>query len=117
MADGTDSPNGEVTRPPLTLGIPKETAPGEHRVALTPTAMPALTKAGVRYRKPHACRHSFASILLSRGANLLAVQRAGGWKSATVMLSTYAKWIEDASEMQASEMQATMQASEKSEKK
>jgi integrase len=56
-----------------------------------------LTKAGVRYRKPHACRHSFASILLSRGANLLAVQRAGGWKSATVMLSTYAKWIEDAS--------------------
>jgi integrase len=56
-----------------------------------------LTKAGIRYRKPHACRHSFASILLSRGANLLAVQRAGGWKSATVMLSTYAKWIEDAS--------------------
>jgi proton-translocating NAD(P)+ transhydrogenase subunit alpha len=48
MADGTDSPNGEVTRPPLTLGIPKETAPGERRVALTPTAMPALTKAGVR---------------------------------------------------------------------
>jgi len=57
----------------------------------------ALAKAGVRYRKPHATRHSFASILLSRGANLLAVQRAAGWKSAQILLSTYAKWIEDAS--------------------
>jgi integrase len=56
-----------------------------------------LAKTGVRYRKPHATRHSFASILLSRGANLLAIQRAGGWKSAQILLSTYAKWIEDAS--------------------
>ncbi len=57
----------------------------------------ALTKAGVRYRKPHATRHSFASILLSRGANLLAIQRAGGWKSAQILLSVYSRWIEDAS--------------------
>jgi integrase len=57
----------------------------------------ALTKAGVRYRKPHATRHSFASILLSRGANLLAIQKAGGWSSAQILLVTYAKWIEDAS--------------------
>jgi integrase len=48
----------------------------------------ALTKAGVRYRKPHALRHSFASILLSRGANLLEVQEAGGWRSATILLMT-----------------------------
>jgi len=53
----------------------------------------ALTKAGVRYRKPHAMRHTFASILLSRGANLLEVQEAGGWRSATVLLTTYATWI------------------------
>jgi integrase len=53
----------------------------------------ALTKAGVRYRKPHNLRHSFASIRLSRGANLLEVQEAGGWRSATVLLTTYAKWI------------------------
>jgi integrase len=57
-----------------------------------------IAKAGVRYRKPHALRHSFASILLSRGANLLAIQKAGGWRSATVLLETYAKWIEEAEE-------------------
>jgi integrase len=56
----------------------------------------ALTKAGVRYRKPHNLRHSFASILLSRGANLLQVQEAGGWRSATILLSTYARWIREA---------------------
>ena len=54
----------------------------------------ALTKAGVRYRKPHNLRHSFASILLSRGENILKVQKAGGWSSATVLLKTYAHWID-----------------------
>jgi integrase len=62
----------------------------------------AVAKAGVRYRKPHATRHSFASILLSRGANLLAVQKAGGWRSASVLLETYSHWIEEAEEAPAS---------------
>ena len=39
----------------------------------------ALLKSGVRYRKPHNLRHAFASIRLSRGANILEVQEAGGW--------------------------------------
>jgi len=55
----------------------------------------ALTKAGVRYRKPHNLRHSFASILLSRGENLLKVQKAGGWRSATILLNVYGKWIDE----------------------
>jgi len=54
-----------------------------------------LKAAGVRYRKPHACRHSFASILLSRNAPLTYIQKMGGWKSATVLLGTYAKWVPD----------------------
>jgi NAD(P) transhydrogenase subunit alpha len=32
----------------LSVGVPKETFPGERRVALTPLAIPALTKAGLR---------------------------------------------------------------------
>jgi integrase len=53
----------------------------------------AIKLAGVRYRKMDALRHSFASILLSRGAPLLYVQRQGGWKGAAVLLGTYAKWM------------------------
>jgi integrase len=53
-----------------------------------------LRKAGVRYRFPEQLRHTFASALLSRGANLLYVQKAGGWKSAAVLLRVYAKYIE-----------------------
>lgn len=49
--------------------------------------------AGVRYRKPHALRHSWASLLLSRGANILAVTKAGGWSNALTLLRVYAKWI------------------------
>jgi integrase len=49
--------------------------------------------AGVRYRKPHALRHSWASLLLSRGANILAVTKAGGWANALTLLRVYAKWI------------------------
>jgi integrase len=56
----------------------------------------ALKKAGLAFRKPHTLRHSFASILLSRGANILAIQKAGGWRSAQVLLHVYAKWIEEA---------------------
>lgn len=55
----------------------------------------AVAKAGVRHRKLHALRHSFASILLSRGENILRVQKAGGWSSATILLGTYSRWIDE----------------------
>jgi len=38
----------------------------------------ALTRAGVRYRKPHACRHSFASIAVSGGDSLYLVGKVLG---------------------------------------
>ena len=41
-------------------------------------------------------RHTFASVLLSRGGNVFAIQEAGGWRSATVLLNTYAKWVKEA---------------------
>ncbi len=55
-----------------------------------------LKASKVTYRKPHALRHSFASILLSRGANLLYLVRAGGWTNGTILLKVYSKWIEEA---------------------
>jgi integrase len=51
-----------------------------------------LAKAHVRYRSPEQLRHSFASIMLSRNAPLLYVQRCGGRASATVLLDVYAQW-------------------------
>ena len=51
--------------------------------------------AGVRYRKPHCLRHSFASILLSRNGPILAVQKAGGWSTAITLLKTYGHGVPD----------------------
>jgi integrase len=42
---------------------------------------------------PHTLRHTYASIHLSRGTNLLWLQQQGGWPSPTVLLSTYAHFL------------------------
>ncbi len=42
---------------------------------------------------PHGLRHTFASLHLSRGTNLLWVQRQGGWTSPAVLLGTYAHFL------------------------
>ena len=53
----------------------------------------ALLAARVRYRSPEQLRHTFASTMLSRNAPLLYVQKQGGWRSAGVLLSVYARWL------------------------
>jgi integrase len=52
-----------------------------------------LVAARVRYRSPEQLRHTFASTMLSRNAPLLYVQKAGGWRSASVLLRVYARWV------------------------
>ena len=42
---------------------------------------------------PHTLRHTFASLHLSRGTNLLWVQQQGGWTSPTVLLDVYSHFI------------------------
>jgi integrase len=42
---------------------------------------------------PEQLRHTFASTLLSRNAPLLYVQKQGGWRSASVLLRVYARWM------------------------
>ena len=52
-----------------------------------------LLAAQIRYRSPEQLRHTFASTMLSRNAPLLYVQQQGGWRSASVLLRVYARWM------------------------
>lgn len=54
-----------------------------------------LTKAGVRYRRPYQTRHSFASMMLSRGENLLWVSKQLGHKKIETTIKYYATWMPD----------------------
>jgi integrase len=60
-----------------------------------------LIAAGVRYRTPEQLRHTWASTMLSRNAPLLYVQQQGGWRSASVLLRVYARWLPQPSATQA----------------
>lgn len=53
----------------------------------------ALRLAGVRYRYPYQMRHTFASMLLSAGENIMWVARQMGHKDPTITARRYARWI------------------------
>lgn len=55
----------------------------------------ALKKAGLRHVTIHSLRHGFASLLLSRGVSIKAVQRCLGHGSAVLTLSTYSHLLGD----------------------
>ncbi|PYO00080.1 MAG: hypothetical protein DMD91_11245 [Candidatus Rokuibacteriota bacterium] len=61
--------------------------------AATRTWRRVLLAAKVRYRAPEQLRHTFASTMLSRNVPLLYVQQQGGWRSASVLLRVYARWM------------------------
>ena len=69
-----------------------------------------LAAAKVRYRAPEQLRHTFASTMLSRNAPLLYVQKAGGWRSASVLLRFYARWVPEGIEPMAATQPAATQA-------
>ena len=52
-----------------------------------------LKKAKMRHTKFHNLRHTFASQLLSKGANILYVSQQLGHADASITLRVYAKWI------------------------
>ena len=54
-----------------------------------------LRKAFGRVRRvtPHMLRHTFASLHMARGTNLLWIQKAGGWSSANVLLDVYGHFM------------------------
>lgn len=55
----------------------------------------ALERSGVERLTPHDLRHTAASLAISSGANVKAVQRMLGHKSAAMTLDTYADLFED----------------------
>jgi integrase len=55
----------------------------------------AVERAGVQAITPHALRHSCASLAISAGVNVLALQRMLGHASAKMTLDTYADLFDD----------------------
>ncbi|WP_410720419.1 tyrosine-type recombinase/integrase, partial [Brevibacillus sp. SIMBA_076] len=55
----------------------------------------ALAGAGLERLTPHDLRHTAASLAVSSGANVKAVQRMLGHKSAAMTLDTYADLFDD----------------------
>lgn len=55
----------------------------------------ALKEAGVKYRFPRQCRHTFASWMLSAGESPLWVARMMGHRDWSQIVRTYGKWIPD----------------------
>ena len=55
----------------------------------------ALKKANVRYRNPYQTRHSYGSMLLSAGENMLWVAKQMGHRDTEMIMKIYGKWIPD----------------------
>jgi len=56
----------------------------------------ALTKAGVRYRRPYQTRHTYASMMLSAGEHPMWVSRQMGHSDWTMIARVYGRWMPDA---------------------
>jgi|13_taG_2_1085334.scaffolds.fasta_scaffold28651_1 integrase len=54
-----------------------------------------LNKTDIKYRYPYQTRHTFATMMLSAGENLLWVSNAMGHESTKETLDTYSRWIQD----------------------
>ena len=55
--------------------------------------MPALKSAGVKYRYPYQCRHTFASMMLSEGRNPIWVSTQMGHADWGMIRKTYGRWL------------------------
>jgi len=56
-----------------------------------------LKKAGVRYRNPYQTRHTYASMMLSAGENMLWLAKQMGHRDTEMIIKTYGKWLPDLS--------------------
>lgn len=78
---------------------PRTDAPWTHDGPLRKTAwVKAMKASGVKYRKPYATRHTFASLMLSAGINPLWVAKQMGHKDWGMIRKVYGRWIQGADE-------------------
>ncbi len=54
-----------------------------------------LRRAGVRYRNPYQTRHTYASMMLSNGENIMWLAKQMGHVTVEMIIKTYGKWIPD----------------------
>ena len=59
--------------------------------------MHILKKAGVRYRNTYQTRHTYASMMLSQGENIMWVSKQMGHVDVEMVIKTYGRWIPDQS--------------------
>jgi site-specific recombinase XerD len=62
---------------------------GDPRRVLAECQAPLLKRAGVRRRKPHALRHTFASLLFQQGESLAYVRAQMGHHSIKIPVDIY----------------------------
>ncbi|HAU1146916.1 TPA: DUF3596 domain-containing protein [Legionella pneumophila] len=84
----TFDPGKRVFHNPRT-NLPWETDHQIRRIAWLPT----IKKSGVRYRNPYQTRHTYASMMLSGGENIMWVANQMGHVDTEMVMKTYGKWI------------------------
>ena len=73
---------------------PRTDAPWETDHQIRRTAwIPALKKSGVRYRNPYQTRHTYASMMLSRGERVRWLVTQMGHVDPQMVMRVYGKWI------------------------
>ena len=76
--------------------IPSAIKPWETSQQIRRTAwIPTLKKAGVRYRNPYQTRHTYASMMLSKGENIMWVSKQLGHVDVEMVMRSYGRWIPD----------------------
>lgn len=58
--------------------------------------VPAMKKAGIRYRRPYQTRHTYASMMLSAGEHPMWVAKQMGHASWLMIAQTYGRWMPSA---------------------
>ncbi len=86
----TSNTGGRVFHNPRT-DQPWET---DHQIRRT-AWLHTIKKAGVRYHNPYQTRHTYASMMLSGGENIMWVASQMGHVDTEMVMRTYGKWIPD----------------------